>query len=268
MKEDLKDATFLLLVRLDSIQRLENLIVTTDLICKYFNTNIIVREAANFNNHIVEKLLNKNSRYEFVEDKDPILHKTKHFNDMTRVVTTPFLAIWDADIILEKKSMKDIIGRLRKNECDVALPYNGICMNVPEIIRTLFLKKKEIGCLYRNIHKMEKLHINDLLVGGAIMMKTDQFIAAGMENELHYGWGNDDFDRYYRLRGLACKIYRVHSPLFHLMHPRGVNSRYHSFLGAKISSQEVHKLKNSSEIEIMGRIKTDFTLLKRIDTVI
>ncbi|GHU80330.1 hypothetical protein FACS1894145_6550 [Bacteroidia bacterium] len=256
MKEDLKDVTFLLLIRLDSIQRLENLIATTDLICKYFDTNIIVREAANFNNHIVEKLLKKSIMYEFVEDKDPVLHKTKHFNDMTKKVTTPFIAIWDADVIMEKESMKDIICRLRKNECDVASPYNGICMNIPEIIRTLFLKKREIRCLYRNIHKMEKLHVNEILVGGAIVMRLDKFIAAGMENELHYGWGNDDFDRYYRFRVLGYNIYRVNTPLFHLVHPRGINSQYHSFLGAKISSHEVHKLKNSSEDDVMNRIKS------------
>ena len=45
MKDNLKSLTFLLLVRIDTIQRLENTMIVVELLCRYFDTNVMVREA-------------------------------------------------------------------------------------------------------------------------------------------------------------------------------------------------------------------------------
>ena len=50
MRIDLTDVTFLILIRLDSIQRLENVKVVTDSLLKYFDTNIYVLEADSYDN--------------------------------------------------------------------------------------------------------------------------------------------------------------------------------------------------------------------------
>ena len=78
MKDNLKSLTFLLLVRIDTIQRLENTMIVVELLCRYFDTNVMVREAGLYNNNILASLLKKKVKYEFVEDLDPILHKTRH----------------------------------------------------------------------------------------------------------------------------------------------------------------------------------------------
>ncbi|GHU91936.1 hypothetical protein FACS1894155_12040 [Bacteroidia bacterium] len=78
MKINLTDLTFLILVRLDSIQRLENIKMVTDSLLKYFDTNIYVLEADVYNNDILKNQLNRKIRYQFMEDKDPILHKTRY----------------------------------------------------------------------------------------------------------------------------------------------------------------------------------------------
>lgn len=255
MKENLNDVTFLILVRLDSIQRLENLIVVVNLLHKYFNTHIRIREAATFNINILTKVLNKSIIYEFVEDKDPVLYKTMHFNEMTRKVNTPYLAIWDADIIPDKKSIIEAVSQLRNGNYSIAYPYNGVCLNISKVMRNLFFKKKDLRFLMKNLNKMDTLY-PDLLVGGAVFLNKNIYSSLGMENEHHYGWGNDDFDRYYRFLVSGYTIYRVNKPLFHLMHPRGENSTYHSFLSLKISQQENFKIENSSpqEISKLGKI--------------
>ena len=112
MKAALKDVTFLILVRLDSVQRLENVIAVTDALLKYFNTNVTVLEAANYNNGILKSLLNKKINYRFTEDKDPVLYKTRHFNSMIPDVTTKYLAIWDADVVVDKKSILEAVEQL------------------------------------------------------------------------------------------------------------------------------------------------------------
>ena len=73
MKTYLQDFTFLILIRIDSVQRLENILAVTEYLAKNFHTQIIVLEADRYNNKILQSLLNRNVRYEFIEDKDPII---------------------------------------------------------------------------------------------------------------------------------------------------------------------------------------------------
>lgn len=255
MKTDLTDLTFLILVRLDSIERLENILCVTEQLCRYFNTNIIIREASSHCSTILKSLLNKRIHYEFVEDKDPVLYKTRHFNQMVMQVKTSYLAIWDVDIVVDKKAIINCIENLRKGEVDtdVAYPYNGLCFDVPDIIKYAFFKKKDYRFLFRHKSKMDRLY-SHLLVGGAVLVNRKKYIEAGMENEKHYGWGNDDFDRYYRFVGLKYKIHRVNVPLFHLSHSRGNNSKFRSSISNKISSEARFKIESSSEYELQNDI--------------
>jgi len=259
MKRDLKDVTFLILVRLDSIERLENAVTVTNALCKYFNTNITVLEADSYNNGILKSLLHRKVRYLFTEDKDPVLYKTKHFNSLIPDVTTKYLAIWDADVVIDKKAVLEAVAKLRSGEADVAYPYNGKCFNTSEIVRTLFFKQKDIRLLYRHTEKMELLH-ERLLVGGAVLVDKEKYIYAGMENEKHYGWGDDDFDRFYRFKRLELNVHRVDTCLFHLSHPRASNSTFASSVQAKRSSNERYKTENSSKEEILNRLHQFFAV--------
>lgn len=249
MKTNLTDITFLILVRLDSINRLENILCVIDRFTYYFNTNIVIREADSYNNGVLQCLLNRYIRYEFIEDKDPVLYKTKHINQMAKFVTTPYISIWDADIIPDKKAIIESISHLRNEKADVAYPYNGICYDISQLIKSLYFKKKDVRLLHRQKNKMERLYSHPL-VGGAVIMNREKYLAAGGENEKHYGWGNDDFDRFYRFIGLGYKIYWVSTSLFHLSHLRGQNSQFRSNVSKKISSTERTLIVNSSKYEI------------------
>ncbi len=256
MKYNLKDFTFLILIRLDSIQRLENLLTITNTLCQYFDTRIMVLEAAPYCNGMLKSLLNKKINYRFIEDKDPIFYKTKYINLLLQEVETPFLSIWDADVVIDKQRVIEATSALQNNTADVALPYNGTCMDVPEILRNLYLKNKNIKCLQRNENKMNFLHGRDL-VGGAVFIRKDKFIEAGMDNETHYGWGNDDFDRYERFKTLGYKILKTGNPLYHLYHPRGTNSGFGGLFLGVISAMELTTTMNSSAQEIQHKIKNN-----------
>lgn len=254
MKTDLTDVTFLILVRLDSIERLENILCITERLTYYFKTNIVVREADSYNNGILKSLLNKQIYYEFIEDKDPVLYKTRHINLMSVSVKTSYLAIWDADIIVDKKVVADCMDKLRKKEADVVYPYNGICFDIPDIIKNVFFRRKDHRFLLRHKNKMDRLY-SHLLTGGAVIVNRKMYIAAGMENEKHYGWGNDDSDRYNRFVVLGYKIYRVNVPLFHLSHFRSNNSQFKSFIESKMSAAICTKIHDSSMEELQNYIK-------------
>lgn len=249
MKTDLKDVTFVIPVRLDSVQRLENTQVLVSRLYKYFDTNIVLVEITDHCNGILRSLIPKKVEYVFIEDKDNVLYRTKHLNDIIPKIETDLIALWDVDIVVDKKVVFDAVSSVREGRADVSYPYNGICLETSEIFRSYYLKARDVRMLYRNKDKLNSLY-NGVLFGGGVIANREKYIRAGMENETHYGWGNDDFDRYHRFRVLGYKIHRVDTPLFHLWHPRGDNSRFRSDIFKRISTNELLRVENSSKDDI------------------
>ncbi len=250
MKINLKDTTFIITVRLDTIQRLENLLATTEMITKYFNTNIIILEASIYNNNIIHKSINRKVNYIFIKDDDPVFHRTKYFNKLAQSTTTPFIALWDTDVVIDKLAIHNAIKYLRNSEYDIVYPYNTKFYETSEILRNIYLEKRDIKLLHKNIDKMKLLYDRPM-VGGAVFVNKEKYIYAGMENENHYGWGNDDFDRYYRFLLKGLKIYHTNNPLFHLCHPRSDNSQFRSISQESRSKDELLKIKSMSSNELI-----------------
>jgi hypothetical protein len=125
MKTNLEDLTFLFPLKPDSIIRIENLLSVSNYLCRNFKTNIAVLEVSSYNNGFLKKLLNREIKYSFIEDKDPIFHRTKYRNLLSEAVKTPFQAVWDADVIVDKNLIIDSIARLRSGEADIAYLFNG-----------------------------------------------------------------------------------------------------------------------------------------------
>lgn len=229
---NLSDITFLIPIRLDSISRLENLILSINSLQKYFITNVKVLEADKHNNHILERQLN-GVEYDFIQDQDWVYHRTKYQNILTNNIHTPYIAIWEADIIAQPNLIIQAMEALRHGYADVAFPYNGKVLNVSEIIRSFYIIEPNIDYLIKNSSRMNLLYEFDL-VGGAIFINKEKYILAGKDNEKYYGWGNEDFERMIRWKALNYKIYRADGYLFHLWHTRGSNSCYLSDFHGKI----------------------------------
>ena len=187
--------TIMILYRGDTIQRLENVVEIIRILSSFSNVVVYIREATNYNNKIIQSSVKSFTNYEFVIDRDPILHKTKHFNEMLRNVTTEFVGIWDTDVIAYKESFLECFEKLKKGEVTLALPYNGVCLDTSSIIRQVYLQKQKFDILVDNMQKMKRLQPY-VLTGGAVLMHTETFRLLGGENENYYGWGDDDYDRY------------------------------------------------------------------------
>jgi len=248
-KINLKEFTFLIPIRIDTIVRLENLRQTVKFLLKYFDTNIMILEASSYNNGLVHKLIAKGIHYIFIEDKDPIFYRTKYLNIMTLKATTPFVGIWDADVIIPKEQIMDSIHKLR-NGYDLVYPFSNLFYDTSDIIRELYLRTQKIKMLTQNVNKMHLTYGNDS-VGGAFMVKKQSYIDAGMENERFYGWGPEDGDRYHRMRILGYKIHFSEGNLFHLSHPRGINSMFRSPNQRTKTRNEFFSTYNSSRDELI-----------------
>lgn len=241
-KFNAKDTTIIILYRGDSIERLENIVAVIKDLTAHFDINIHVREAAPFCNNILSQIIPSDVDYEFVEDKDPTLYKTWHFNKIIQSVKTNIVGIWDTDVIADHYSIKDCIEHIRNKSAELALPYNGVCLDTSDIIRNIFLKKNDYEILTRHMQKMRRLQ-SHVLTGGAVLMNRKTFAELGNENENYYGWGDDDFDRYIRFLNAGYGIYRSQKVLFHLTHPRGQNSGFSSVMKKLFSKAELSKTK-------------------------
>jgi predicted glycosyltransferase involved in capsule biosynthesis len=222
---DLLDVTIIFPVRLDSIERLENTLVATQFLVSSFETNLMVSEYSSFNNCLLERLLGKSIQYTFHEDHDPILFRTKFLNEMTQSVTTPFVAIWDTDVIVPKNQVFKAMEMLRNGEADFVYPYESYFFDTTPLLRKLYFEGMDIMVLEQNTKKMKAMYPPNP-VGGAFMANRRAYVDAGLENENFYGWGLEDGERYYRWLNLGYKVKRVPGPLFHLSHGRGINSTY------------------------------------------
>jgi predicted glycosyltransferase involved in capsule biosynthesis len=255
VKYDFNDITFLIPVRLDSVYRLENLLLSIDFLQKYFDTNIKVMEAYKYKNRILEKLLPKSVEYHFIKDRDPVYHRTKYQNLLLENVETPYISIWEADIIAQPELILDAITQLRKNKIEVAFPFNGKVMAVQPILREYYAKIKDVEFLNRNVEKMNILYNRTDLAGGAIFLNKEAYIKAGKDNEKFYGWGDEDFERVHRWRALEYKIFRADGHLYHLYHTRGDNSVYKSNFYNSYTRGIVAKTYNSSKEEILKSLE-------------
>jgi len=215
-KIDLTDVTFLIPVRIDSPDRLENLRLAIQFLNFYLDTHIAVLEA-----DTEEKVqMTGNVRKWFVEDHDPVFHRTRYLNQMTRQATTPYLSIWDADVIGIPSQLEAGVNLLREGKADMVFPYGKRFYAVPKFIKELYANNDCRLDILEEAKEYMDVMPGDWPVGGAFLVNRKAYIEAGMENEHFYGWGREDAERVVRWDTLGYRIKRVEGPLFHLPHPR------------------------------------------------
>lgn len=250
---NLKDITFIIPVHCDSIIRLENTISIISFLSKYFDSNIFVLEISDRNNQLLSILLSNKIRYYFLEEHDNIFHKTRYINILSKMVKTPYLAIWDADVIAAPDQVIDAIKKLRKNEADMAFPYDGRFLECSEIIRSLYLERGNIQIL-SDFSNLMDLPYGTSQKGGAVFLNLEKFFESGMANEDFYGWGNEDYELYHRFESLGFKTYNSKGPLYHLTHPRDYNGKFRSSNQVKWTRSQLAKVINSSAEELISQI--------------
>jgi hypothetical protein len=152
---------------------------------------------------------------------------TRFLNQMTKKVETPFVAVWDTDVIVPVNQVVKAAELLKNGEADFVYPYETYFLDSSSILRKMYFQFRKIEILEQNRKKMKELYLPNP-VGGAFLASLKAYKDAGLETESFYGWGLEDGDRYYRWLNLGYKVKRVPGPLFHLSHGRGINSVFHN----------------------------------------
>jgi len=219
-KIKLNDLTILIPIRIDSESRLENVLCILQFLNSWVECPILVLEADATEKVDVPEGVTKI----FIEDHNPVFYRTRYINQMIRKTDAPYLAVWDADVLLNPLQLLLGVEMLRKNEADMVFPYDGNFYAVPQYIKEVFLQHKDrLEVLEQSIGRMRLMH-NFPSVGGGFLVKKKTYIEVGMENENFFGWGLEDAERIKRWEILGCRIKRTNGVMFHLPHHRGTNS--------------------------------------------
>ncbi|GAA5521066.1 hypothetical protein LQ318_04925 [Aliifodinibius salicampi] len=248
-KTSIEDVTFLIPVRVDSIVRLENIMLVTDFLLTHFETSIHLLEATAYNNKVLERLLPSGVNITFVEDHDPVFHRTKYINQLVERSSTPYLAVWDTDVIVSPDQLIQSVNLLRNEEADFVYPYEDKFLDTSSILRELYIKSRDLDLLKEHAGKMKELYSPNP-VGGGFLAEREAYIKSGMENEHYYGWGREDGDRLNRWEILDFTVERVPGPLFHLTHDRGENSTFHAEEQKNIKISEIYRIASMSKKEL------------------
>ncbi len=220
-KIDIRDVAFIIPCRIDSLERVSNLKLVTTILLNWFKTRIMIIEEGPkqvlpdfFMNHPDEL------EFHFREDHSGLFHRSSCVNEMVKIANEAVLANCDVDVLVSPRNYVAARDLLLKGDFDVIRPFDGSCINVPQKLAARIMAE-------RGVDFLDRLNCTPLYAdtpGGLVMMRRDVCLDAGMDNENFVSYGYEDDERLARLAGLGYRLGKLEGSLFHLDHPRGVNS--------------------------------------------
>jgi predicted glycosyltransferase involved in capsule biosynthesis len=232
MKINLKDATFIVPIRIESDDRLRNVITTLCFLMSNFDTNIIVHEVDKESifkrdalPQIEEYLENDISSltHIFEQSDSSSFHRQRVLNDMLMMTTTEVVVNYDCDILLSIESYISAYNLILNKEFDLVYPYGHgdyqkqIFAN-DELVSDFLNREFD----FKILEKKSKIFMSDY--GFVQFFNRQVYIDGGMENENFIAYAPEDKERFYRFTTLGYNVGRIDNVVYHLEHSRGHNS--------------------------------------------
>lgn len=232
MKIDLSNATFIIPVRIESQDRMRNVLTILCFLLENFNTNIILKEVDEisvFKKNILPQLQEyfgdelKNLNHIFEQSNDPVFYRMHILNEMLSLCTTKVVINYDCDVLLPLNSYISACQLIVDGKSDVVYPY-GIGNYQKQIYATDELVSEFLNSNFdfEVLEKKSSTSTSDF--GWVQFFNRDVYFEGGMENENFRGSSPEDKERYFRFTTLGYNVSRIDNYIYHLEHSRGRNS--------------------------------------------
>lgn len=231
MKTNLKDCTFIIPIRVESKDRMRNIITVLCYLISNFDTNIIVKEVDKtsvFESHIRDQVKEFCSdisclQYIFEKTSDSVFLREKILNEMLFLTKTKVVVNYDCDVIFSPEVYDESYKRIISGKSDVVYPYGEGAWQyrvraTDELVSNFLNEEFDFNILKKSSW------IDNAGHGWVQFFNRDVYIEGGMENENFKGSAPDDYERYHRFTKLGYKVDRIDNYIFHLEHFRGMNS--------------------------------------------
>jgi len=233
--EIMKDLTYILPTKIESEDRLKNIITSVTYLLKNFpEAKVIVKEVserATFKFDAVpqiKKYVNiDNLQYIFEESTDSLFHKTRILNDLILMSDTNIVCSHDVDVIYPVSSHQKAYQLIKEDQFDVIYPYGcGVYqyqVDYPMEVFNSFLSSEFDMNVIQNLCRTESSTI-----GWTQFYNRAKVISGGLWNENFLSWGAEDCEFYFRFSSIGYRVGRVNDWIWHFEHGRTHNSHYHN----------------------------------------
>ena len=220
-------------LRIESNDRLRNVVLSLGYLLNNFKTNVIIEEVdtdSKFQEHAAPKL------QEIVEDlspitlmyeqsDDPIFHRTRILNDMLMESKTDVVVNYDCDVIFPLMSYLSAYQMILNDGYDLVYPYGQghyqRKVAVDQNLVTNFINSRFTEDSFAN-HPNSEVSTSDY--GWAQFFNRQSYIDGGLENENFISYGYEDNERPERFKRMGYKVGRVDGTIYHMEHARTMNS--------------------------------------------
>ena len=273
---DLKNVTFIIPLRIDSDDRLRNIILSVSFLLNVFDCKVIIKESDEISKFcswalpLIESISDtKNLTHIFDKNCDEHFHRTKILNEMIMQTTTEIVVNYDSDIILPIESYVKAKEMLDSGKYDVIYPYKfGEKGERKVFLDTKIEDENDLN------HLLECSLIKEFVsnfcpevfdnsydyaqnmngigwaeYGMVQFFNTEVYKNGYLENENFIAYAPEDVERYYRWKKLEYEIGRIDNHAYHLEHKRTQNSWFNNpfmeknnELWEKLKIMEKHEL--------------------------
>lgn len=241
---DLSNATFIIPLRIESSDRMRNIITLLCFLFGNFNTNVIIKEVDSepiFAESVlpqVKEFLGKdiNLTHIFEQSDDPVFYRMHILNEMLAMVKTDVVINYDCDVLMPLETYVSAYQSILDGTSDVVYPYgNGTYQKqvhvTDEIVSDFLNEDFDFDILDSN----SQASTSDF--GWVQFFNRSSYIEGGMENENFRGSSPEDKERFFRFTTLEYNVGRIDNWIYHLEHSRGSNSWPESIRGNPYMAQ-------------------------------
>jgi len=223
------DLTFLIPTRIESEDRLRNIISSVSYLLKHVPAKVIVKEVSHHPTFKfraipeIRKYANtSNLTYLYEETQESLFCKSKVLNDLIVASDTKIIANYDADCILPIESYFQAHDAINNDQVDVVYPYGcGVYQWRAEYDQGIY--EEFVNQLNVSILDKKKT-LSNSTIGWTQFINRQKYIESYMMNENFISWGCEDDEFYYRMSVLGNRIGRIDNYVYHLEHSRTHNS--------------------------------------------
>lgn len=235
MGSNLKKTTFVIPLRIETEDRMRNILTTVIYILMNTDAKVIVQEEdkiSHFGNIVYPQICNvvetkiTNLKHIFVESDDPVFHRTRILNDMTMKAKRQVVVNYDSDILLELDTYAEAERLIVSGEADVVYPY-GMGNWQYQVMADNELVTDFINNEFNFDILKSKSRVWDAKYGFCQFFDRKKYIECGLENENFVSYGYEDDERYYRFSKLT-NLKRLDAWVYHLEHGRTQNSWFNN----------------------------------------
>jgi hypothetical protein len=252
---DLSNVTFIIPLRIDSDDRLRNIILSTSFLLNKFDCRVIIKESDEMSKFdywalpLIKSISDtKNLKYIFEENHDDHFHRTRLLNEMILQTETEIVVNYDSDIILPVSSYVNAQQMLTSSNFDVVYPYRfgekgerKVVLNTRVETEDDLEKLLDFPLIKKFISNYEPEAFSESYVyathsqglgwaeyGMVQFFNTEVYKRGYLENENFIAYAPEDVERHHRWKLLGYKIGRIDNYAYHLEHKRTQNSWFNN----------------------------------------